>query len=384
MLPAILAYFEDLPDPRINRTRLHPLNGLLGIALCAVLCGADTFVEIEAYGHAKHAWLAQWLDLPHGIPSHDTFARVFARLEPDAFARCLAVLTRQLATKLEKLIAIDGKYLRHSFDTAANQGPIVMLNAWANHQRLVLASLPVDEKSNEIKKVPELLGMLEICGCVVTLDAMGCQTAIAAQIIDQQGDYVLALKGNQARIHTDVRLFFETAIQTRWEGRPYAVAEETVIGHGRVDRRRCVQVHLSDLEGTWADEQARWKGLASLVRLESQRQVGETTTWEVRYYLSSLAGDAKRVLGCIRGHWGVENRLHWVLDVAFDEDDCRIRKDQAPVNMALMRQVALNLLRQEKTCKNGIKVKRSKAGWDDAYLFKVLDSCERLDSRSQI
>jgi predicted transposase YbfD/YdcC len=384
MLPAILAYFEDLSDPRINRTRLHSLTSILGIALCAVLCGADTFVEIEEYGQAKHAWLAQWLDLPHGIPSHDTFARVFARLQSDAFARCLSELTGQLATKLEKLIAIDGKYLRHSFDTAADQGALVMLNAWGNHQRLVLASLPVDEKSNEIKKVPELLGMLEITGCVVTLDAMGCQTAIACQIIDQQGDYVLALKGNQSSIHTDVGRFFEHAIQTRWEGLPHAVAEETRIGHGRVEHQRCYQVNLSDLEGTWADEQVRWKGLASLIRLESQRQVGEKTSHEVRYYLSSLSGDAGRVLGCIRGHWGVENRLHWVLDMAFDEDACRIRKDQAPVNMALVRQMALNLLRQERTCKNGIKVKRSKAGWDDAYLFKVLDSCERLDRCSQI
>jgi len=384
MLPALLSYFDDLTDPRLHRSRLHPLNSLLGIALCAVLCGADSWVEIEEYGKAKQEWLCQWLDLPHGIPSHDTFARLFARLQPRNLGACLSALTRQLATKLEKQIAIDGKYLRHSFDVAAEQGPLVMLNAWANHQRLVLASLPVDLKSNEIKAVPELLALIDITGCTVTLDAMGCQTAIAAQIIDGGGDYILALKGNQESIHTDVGLFFENAIAKRFEGLAYHSAEQTTLGHGRFEVRRCFQVDLAALEGTWDDQALRWKGLSSLVRLESERRVDGKTTFEVRYYLSSHAGDAARMLRNIRGHWGVENSLHWVLDVAFNEDDCRVRKDHAPANFSLLRQMALNLLRQEKTCKNGIKVKRSKAGWDDAYLFKVLDSCERIDSRSQI
>ena len=378
MLPAILAYFEDLPDPRVHRTRLHPLMSVLGIALCASLCGADTWVEIQEYGLAKQEWLAQWLDLPHGIPSHDTFARLFARLQPQTLGSCLQTLTQQLVVGLEKLIAIDGKYLRHSFDKASGQPPWVMLNAWASHQRLVLASLPVDLKSNEIKKVPELLALLDITGCIVTLDAMGCQTAIAAQIVDGGGDYVLALKGNQESIHEDVKGFFEFALKKRWKGLTYDVWEQTWIDHGRVEHQRCFAVNLSDLEGTWDDEACKWKGLASLVRLESQRSVNGTTSEEVRYYLSSLSGNARKMLRSIRSHWGVENSLHWVLDVAFDEDDCRIRTDHAPVNFALLRQMALNLLRQEKTCKNGIRVKRSKAGWDDAYLFKVLDSCSQI------
>lgn len=378
MLPAILAHFDDLPDPRVNRTRLHPLSSLLGIALCAVLCGADSWVEIEEYGKAKQEWLAQWLDLPHGIPSHDTFARLFARLQPQTLGSCLQVLTRQLATSLEKLIAIDGKYLRHSFDTTCDQRPWVMLNAWASHQRLVLASLPVDLKSNEIKMVPELLALLDITGCIVTLDAMGCQTAIATQIVAGGGDYILALKGNQSTIHEDVKAFFEGAIQKRWKGLSYHFWEQSWIGHGRAEHQRCFQVDLTDLEGTWDDEACKWKGLASLVRLESQRTLDGKTTQEVRYYLSSLSGNARKMLRSIRSHWGVENSLHWVLDVAFNEDDCRIRKDHAPVNFSLLRQMALNLLRQEKTCKNGIRVKRSKAGWDDAYLFKVLDSCSQI------
>ena len=378
MLPAILAHFDELPDPRINRTRLHPLPSLLGIALCGVLCGADSWVEIEEYAKAKQEWLSQWLDLPHGIPSHDTFARVFARLQPQFLGSCLQALTQQLMKGLEKLIAIDGKYLRHSFDNACDQRPWVMLNAWASHQRLVLASLPVDLKSNEIKKVPELLALLDITGCVVTLDAMGCQTAIATQIVDGGGDFILALKGNQESIHTDVKAFFEFAIEKRWEGLTHEVWEQTWIGHGREERQRCFVVKLSDLEGTWDDQACKWKGLASLVRLESERRVGANTTQEVRYYLSSLSGNARKMSRSIRSHWGVENSLHWVLDVAFDEDDCRIRKDHAPVNFSLLRQMALNLLRQEKTCKNGIQVKRSKAGWDNAYLFKVLDSCSQI------
>lgn len=283
MLPAILSYFDDLPDPRLNRRRLHPLNTLLGIALCGVLCGADSWVEIEAYGLAKQEWLARWLPLPHGIPSHDTFARLFARLQPRTLGRCLQVLTQQLATKLEKLIAIDGKYLRHSFDTAEEQGPLVMLNAWASAQRLVLASLPVDQKSNEIKAVPELLALLDITGCIVTLDAMGCQTAIAAQIIAQEGDYVLALKGNQESIHTDVQNFFAHAEQHRWEDVPHDTYKQTEWGHARQEIRRCTTVHLSDLDGRWDDVAQKWTGLKSLIRIESTRVVNGQNSQETRY-----------------------------------------------------------------------------------------------------
>lgn len=378
MLPAILTHFDTLQDPRIERSRLHPLRTLLGIALCAVICGANTWEEIEAYGNAKKEWLATWLDLTNAIPSHDTFARVLARLDPRLFGACLQHLTKTLGEGIQKQIAIDGKYLRHSFDTAQGKGALVMLNAFACSQRLVLASLPVDQKSNEIKAVPELLALLEIAGSVVTLDAMGTQTAIADQIIAQEGDYVLALKGNQASIHTDVALMFDHAIATQWEGVAYTKHSETDFGHGRRERRCYLVVDLADMDGLWDDERAKWRGLRSLIRVESERTLGTKTTTEVRYYLSSLPGKSVKIPRAIRRHWSVENSLHWVLDVAFDEDASRIHKDHAPANMSLLRQIALNLLRQETRCKNGIKVKRSKAGWDDAYLSKVLDSCSQF------
>ena len=377
MLPALLQHFADLDDPRLARTRLHPLRDILGIALCAVICGADTWVEIEQYGLAKQEWLAQWLCLANGIPSHDTFARVFARLDTRALSGCLQALTSVLASCVEKYLALDGKYLRHSFDTGKEQGALVMLNAWAGEQRLCLASLPVDTKSNEIKAVPELLALLDLSGCVVTLDAMGCQKAIAQQIIAQGGDYVLALKGNQESIHTDVALFFEHATQHKWEDTPHDVFAHEEYGHARHEVRRCTVVHLCDLQGRWADEQQRWRGLASLIRIQSQRTLAGKSSVETRYYLSSLTGTAEQALDAVRSHWGVENSLHYVLDIAFHEDASRIRKDNAPANFALLRQIALNLLRQEKTCKNGIAVKRSKAGWDDAYLLRVLNSCSQ-------
>jgi len=378
LFPTLLPHLEAIADPRIERTRLHPLPTILGIASCAVLCGADSWVGMEEYGKAKSDWLATWLPLPHGIPSHDTFARVFARLKPEALGTCLQTLARSLTSGKERQRALDGKYLRHSFDTASEQKAWVMLSAWASDQRLVLGSVAVDLKSNEITAIPTLLESLELEGATVTIDALGCQTEIARQIMEAGGQYVLALKGNQASIHQDVAAFFTHAVEKRWEDRPHQFVQTHDIGHGRIEYRRVWQVNLADLHGLGSDAQSHWKGLASLVRLESERRVGDETTTEVRYYLSSLAGNAQKVLRAIRRHWGIENSLHDVLDVAFDEDDCRIRKDHAPVNMATLRHMALNLLRKEATCKNGIAVKCSKAGWDNASLRKVLDSCSQI------
>jgi predicted transposase YbfD/YdcC len=374
MLPSILAYFADLDDPRVERTRLHSLLDILGIALCAVISGADSWVEIAEYGRAKQAWLGQWLALPNGIPSHDTFARVFARLDPQALGACLQALTQALVRTLETQVAIDGKYLRRSFDTATGQGPLVMLSAWASCQRLVLAQVPVDTKSNEITAVPKLLACLELSGCVVTLDALGCQKAIAAQIVSQAGEYVLALKGNQASTHAECRELFAWARQHAFAQLEHDFYEQTEVGHGRQEVRRCWSTH----DIAWLDPGQQWPGLKSIAMVEAVRQVGPTTTTEHRYYLSSLPSNARRLLRATRRHWGIENRLHWVLDVAFAEDGCRIRKDHAPANFAILRHLALNLLRQEVTCKNGIKVKRSKAAWDNDYLLQVLRACPQV------
>ena len=280
----------------------------------------------------------------------------------------MQTLARSLLSGQERHIAIDGKYLRHSFDTASEQ------SAWASEQRLVLGSVAVDIKSNEITALPTLLKALELEGCVVTIDAMGCQTAIAREIVDAGGEYVLALKGNQASIHENVRALFAHAVEKRWEDRPHQFAQTTDGEHGRTEVRHVWHINLSDLHGLWDDATKTWHGLKSLVRLESERTVGGVTTTEVRYSLSRLSGNAAKVLRVIRQHGGIENSVHYVLDVAFDEDDCRIGKDHAPVNMATLRQMALNLLRKEATCKNGIAVKRSKAGWDNAYLRKILDT----------
>lgn len=374
----LLSFLADVPDPRIERTRLHPMPTILGIAVCAVICGADSWVAMEEYGTSKHDWLASWLPLENGIPSHDTFARVFARLEPQAFGQCLQTLARSLGSGQESHIALDGKYLRHSFDTASEQSAWVMLSAWASEQRLVLGSVAVDLKSNEITAIPTLLHALELEGCTVTIDAMGCQTEIAREIVEAGGQYILSLKGNHGNLHDDVTAFFTHAVENRWEDRPHEFVQTTDWEHGRTEVRRCWQVNLRDLQGLWDDATAQWKGLASLVRLESERTVGKETTTEVRYYLSSLSGNVKTVLKAIRGHWGIENSLHWVLDVAFNEDACRIRKDHAPLNIATLRQMALNLLRQETSCKKGIAVKRSKAGWDNAYLRKVIDTAAQI------
>ena len=374
-MTVIAEHFADLKDPRVERCRLYPLVEVLTIALCALIAGAEGWEDMADWGADKQEWLKKrvGLALVHGIPTDDTFRRVFARLDPVEFQRSFLSWTQAIAVRTQgEVIPIDGKTLRHSFDTATGQNALHMVSAWASHNRLVLGQVKVDTKSNEITAIPALSRLLDITGCIVTLDAMGCQTAIAAQIIGQGGDYVLALKGNQESVHTDVRLFFEHALATRFEGIPYGYIATLDKDHGRLETRRYWQVDLWALDGRWADVQEQWKGLKSLVRVESVRQVGDQTSVEVRYFLASLSGKVGQVAEAVRGHWGIENCVHWVLDMCLHEDASRIRKDHAPQNLATLRHIALNLLRQETGYKRSVRAKQHRAGWNEEYLLAVL------------
>lgn len=366
---SFLTHFADLPDPRVERTRLHSLTDILAITLCAVISGAEGWSDIAQYGIARQSWLQTFLSLPNGVPSEDTFSRVFARLDPEAFGRCFAQWTRSLKKKTGgQVVSIDGKSLRHSFDTATGKGAIHMVSAWANESRLVLAQTKVDAKSNEITAIPKLLEMLDLEGCIVTLDAMGTQKEIAARIVAEKADYVLALKGNHGNAHQDVRQFFEDIVPKKNNSYTVYTHETTDYGHGRVEKRRYSQVDQID----WLIAQDEWSNLTSIGRMETERtEKGETRT-EIHYYLSSLSANIKRFAKAVRSHWGIENSLHWQLDISFDEDSSRIRKDNAPDNLATVRHIALNMLQQEKTLKRGIKAKRLQAAWNEKYLVQLL------------
>ena len=365
----IQEYFAEVSDPRVDRTKLHLLMDILVIAICAVICGADTWVELEAYGRAKEQWLRGFLRLPHGIPSHDTFARVLARLKPEelqqGFLRWMQAVSE--VTQGE-VVAIDGKTLRRSFDRATGKGAIHVVSAWASANRVVLGQQKVDEKSNEITAIPALLRLLDLKGCIVTIDAMGCQKAIARTIVEQEADYVLTLKANHGRLYEEVQRFFARAQQRQFVDVPHQYYHTLDGQHGRVEERRYWVV--SALSGF--SETQDWLGLQSLGMVERQRTGAGKTTVEVHYYLTSLAGSGQQFGEAVRTHWSVENGLHWVLDVAFQEDQSRLRRDHAAENFAVLRHLALSLLRQELTCSNGIKVKRLKAAWDDQYLTRVL------------
>lgn len=368
---SLIEHFSTIDDPRIDRSKLHKLIDILVIAICATICGAEGWEDFELFGNCKLDWFKSFLELPHGIPSPDTFRRVFARLDPQQFQQAFLGWVRSV-TRLTngEVVAIDGKQLRRSHDSAAGKSAIQMVSAWAEEHRLVLGQVRVDEKSNEITAIPELLRVLEIAGCIVTTDALGCQTDIAAAIIDKQADYVLAVKGNQGNLFEDVIGYFDWALTEGGKQTSYTM-DETVDGdHGRVEVRRC---YATD-DIAWLRRKGEWKGIGSIAMIESQRSVaGQEASRERRYYISSLEADAKEMNRVIRSHWSIENSLHWVLDIAFREDDSRIRKDHGPENMAMLRHIALNLLKQDQSIKVGIKSKRKNAGWNERYLLKVLN-----------
>lgn len=369
----IAHHFAELNDPRKLHSPPHLLLDIVTIAICGVICGADDWVAIETFGRAKESWLRTFLRLPNGIPSHDTFGHVLAKLDPTEFESCFLSWVMSISqVTAGEVVAIDGKTLRRSHDKGGGKAAIHMVSAWANQNRLVLGQVKVADKSNEITAIPELLRRLALQGCIVTIDAMGCQTEIAAQIIDQEADYLLALKANHGRLYQEVERLFNDALKDPMGTIPYQTSRPIVNkGHGRIEIRQCWTI--SDPRYiAYLDPQDRWPGFQTVVRIEAKRRQGTDQRQEVRYYLSSLSPDPDRLNQVIRSHWSIENELHWVLDVAFGEDDSRVRQGYAAQNLSVVRRIALNLLKQEQTAKIGVRNKRLRAAWDHDYLLKVL------------
>lgn len=375
----LLAHLAPVRDPRINRRKEHDLLDILVIAICCMLCGGEGFNDMEDFGKAKYDWFKTFLKLRNGIPSHDTFNRVFAALDPKEFLECFLRWTQSLRQSLaQEIVALDGKALRRALDQGESVKYVV--SAWAESNGLVLGQLKVADKSNEITAVPELLRVLELSGCIVTVDAMGCQKKIAREIIDADAGYVLALKGNQEQVHEEIKAFLDAALLEQQASRPAGAklsqaaaslksCQTVEKDHGRLEIRRYYQSDYLD----WFADRAKWEGLKSCGMVESIREVDGQTTTERRYYLASLGSEVETFARAVRSHWGVENKVHWIMDVCFREDQSRARAGYAAENLATLRRLALNLLRREKTKKRGIKGKQLNAGWDHAYLLRLLE-----------
>lgn len=365
-----LKHFANLEDPRIknNHNKRHSLADMLVLTILAVICGAESWVDVEEFGDCKEVWLKTFLKLPHGIPSHDTIGNLFARLSPEVLQESfLAWIYSLVEISNGEIVAIDGKTLRHSYDNAKGHKAIHMISAWACNNKLILGQLKTNEKSNEITAIPELLKMLDVKGCTVTIDAMGTQKEIAKLIIQQEADYVLALKGNQGIPHMVVEDYFEKALSKNFLGIKFDYHEEINKDHGRIEIRKYWTI--SDLH--WLYDRNLWTGLKSVGMVQSTRIIQDKETTETRFFLISFESDAKRFGRAVRSHWEVES-LHWCLDVGFNEDDCRVRKGNAAENFSVIRRIALNLLKKETTRKVGISAKRKKCGWAERYLLKVL------------
>jgi predicted transposase YbfD/YdcC len=364
------SYFGDLKDPRIERTKLYPLSEILFVVLSGAICGAESWRDFVLFGEERLDFLQEYYSFENGIPSKNTFAGVFAALDVEAFKQCFIEWVKSLQVLLNEVIAIDGKTLCNSFDKASGTKAIHMVSAFATGARLVLAQQKVDEKSNEITAIPKVLDLLDLKGHIVTIDAMGTQKAIAKQIIEQGGDYILALKGNQGTLNEDVRTYLETEVKKTASTGITDRYQDIDKGHGRIETRRCFVSN----QIAWLSQKDQWAGLKTIVMLEETQETNDKVSTEGRFFISSLPADAKRISDAVRAHWLIENSLHWTLDVVFNEDQSRIRKDNAGENMALIRHITLNMLNHaKKQIKNiGIKALRKKAGWGNKTLNFIL------------
>ena len=369
---SIAEHFNDIEDIRIERGKKHKLIDIITISICAVVCGADGWIDIEMYGIARKKWLGKFLELPNGIPSHDTFARVFSQINPDEFNKSFLSWVKEISkVTAGEIIAFDGKQSRNSGDKKNGQGVINTVSAWAASNRLVLGQKKVEGKSNEITALPELIKILDLAGCIVTIDAMGCQREIVKKIVEKDADYVIAVKQNQPSLYEQIEQLFKQAIKTDGKDLNMSAFSSKEMNRGREEIRNYLM--LTDVAER-IDPLQKWEKLTSIGMVESVRVVNGKTSVETRYFISSLWNDAKKLAEAIRSHWSIENSLHWVLDVAFQEDNSRIRKDNAPANFAVLRHIAINIIGQNKSRKLSVRSKRFLASLDEEYSNELLEA----------
>ena len=370
--PNFLDYFKNIKDPRINRKKLYPMEEILLVTITAIICGAEGWADLALFGKKKIEYLKQILPFKNSTPTDDTFRRFFRNLDAEQFKKFFIEWVKSLQNNNPKFVAIDGKTLRRSHDHAENKSAIHMVSAWCNEQNMVLGQFKTEEKSNEITAIPQLLDLLSIESAVVTIDAMGCQKKIANKIIDKKADYILAVKDNQSSLHQEIINFFSRhkALQYKGQGFEFKQYEETEKGHGRIEIRKYIAID----QISWMDANWEWAGIKSIIMVESTRIIGDKISHEARHYISSLPSDINKISHAIRSHWSIENSLHWVLDVSFNEDQSRIRKGNVPQNVTIVKHVVLNLLKQAQKKLKGVSVKglRKAAGWDCGTLSLVL------------